>query len=504
MNNPRPNILLILTDQQRFDTLSCYGSSFTSTPAIDRLAATGVRFDRAYTTNAICAPSRTSLFSGLQVSRHGVWSTGVNVPTDLPLLSHHLGQAGYRTHYIGKTHFQAYMLGADRSLESIYEWPSVYPQFSGPYYGFDSLETALGHTTFGLAGHYGAWVRSQVTEDEFVSFCRATSRSTFDFCCDAQDWELPVKLHNSVWTADRVTAFMRNHDRGKPFLVCAGFQDPHPPLALPKDFTNRVDPKCVPLPSYQEGELDDKPGYFDEAHCGQFQNSSMCGEYPLVGPEGSAPDFRRVSEHDASEARAYYYSMVRLIDENVGSILDCLDETGLADDTVVIFTTDHGELLGDHGLWEKGPFHYECLIRIPLIIRWPNCPYSGHTRAIASLVDVTPTILDMLQIQPAGVLDGRSLRPVLSGDAGPREHVLIETVDDPRKLRLKTVVTVDHKLTWYAGQDFGELYDLRTDPAERVNLWDASEMASLKARLLSSILGDLEVLEARMPRTCFA
>lgn len=249
MNATRPNILLVTTDQQRTDSLGCYGAAWMRTPHLDRLAREGVVYDRAYCTNPVCTPSRASIFSGLPVSRHGAFNVGVNTPDDITLISHRLGVEGYRTHYIGKAHFQAFMDEPQRSVETLTDWPERYPAFTGPYYGFETVELALGHTTFGVAGHYGAWVREQVDAATFATFSGAQPRCTPSFGGEAFDWHLPLRLHNSVWTADRTVDYLHQHDNRHPFLLAVGFEDPHHPHCLPRDFTDRVDPAnvhCLP------------------------------------------------------------------------------------------------------------------------------------------------------------------------------------------------------------------------------------------------------------------
>ena len=277
----RPNILIITTDQQRTDSLSCYGSDFTHTPHLDRLAREGIRLDRAYCTNPVCTPSRVSLFTGKQVSRHGVWNVGVNCPEDERMISHHLAAEGYRTHYIGKAHFQAFGLNGQQSRESRNDWAAGYQDWSGPYYGFQTAELALGHTTYGISGHYGAWVRSQVSPSDVEAW--ETSRRIGDagFGGNAHDWSIPLKYHNSIWTADRTIAILEAHDPSQPFMMAVGFQDPHHPHALPTEFTDRVDPKAVPLPDFTAGELDDKPPHFMEAHTGRLEQSAMRGRIRL-------------------------------------------------------------------------------------------------------------------------------------------------------------------------------------------------------------------------------
>ena len=383
MAEKKPNVIIITTDQQRRDSLSCYGSSFTSTPNISRLAEGGIVFDRGYCSNPVCTPARASIFTGKYVGRHGAWNVGMNVAPDERMLSRILAEEGYRTHYIGKAHFNSFGGKPGVSVEGIEGWEKLYPEFAGPYYGFEKVELSLGHGMWGMAGHYGAWVRSQVEEEEFRSLKNATRLGEHEFGGEAYDWDMPMKLHSSVWTAERTMEFLRNHDGTKPFLLGVGFQDPHHPHAVPREFDGRIDPAAVPMPDYDEGELDDKPGFFKEALLGKLEESAVRGDYWVAG-QGAGFDFTQVDEREARIGRAYYYNLVRIIDGQMGRILDCLDETGLADDTIVVFTTDHGELLGDHGLWMKGPFHYEQLLRIPMIMRWPG-GFAGGSRTIGAL-----------------------------------------------------------------------------------------------------------------------
>ncbi len=504
MSPARPNVILVTTDQQRTDSLSCYGSAFTQTPHLDALGAGGAICERAYTTNPVCTPARLSLFTGLQVSRHGAWNVGLNAPPETRTIAHRLGDLGYRTHNIGKMHFQAYGSRGDQSAEAFSGW-SPGKDHSGPYFGFQTVEFALGHTSYGLRGHYGSWVRSQVTEEEFLRFANTQRLAPNHFGGEAYDWDLPVRLHNSVWTADRAIGFLKNHDRAQPFFLALGFQDPHHPHCLPRDFNNRVRTSDVPLPDFNEGELDDKPPHFGLARQGLLETSVFRGEYHVAG-QGDGADYRQAAPEDARTGKAYYYGMVRLIDDQMGRVLQHLDEAGLAENTLIIFTSDHGELLGDHGLWMKGPFHYEQILRIPLLLRWPS-GFSGGRRvpAIISHLDLVPTILSAVGAPPESQLDGRDAMPLLRGEVDHvRDGAMIECVDDPHKLRLKTYVTSDRKLTWYHGHAFGELYDLTLDPREKVNRWDDPSYAADRNRLLSRIMEQLEPLEKRAVRDCYA
>jgi arylsulfatase A-like enzyme len=504
VSSARPNIIVVTTDQQRTDSLSCYGSGFTETPHLDALGAAGVICERAYTTNPVCTPARFSLFTGLQVSRHGAWNIGMNAPEETRTIADRLAEVGYRTHNIGKMHFQAFGSRPDQSHEAMSAWAPG-QDYSGPYYGFQTVEFALGHATYGLRGHYGTWVRSQVSEDDFARYASAERLSPVSFGGEAHDWDLPVRLHNSVWTADRAIEFLRKQEGKEPFFLALGFQDPHHPHCLPRDFKARVRTEEVPLPVFAEGELADKPPHFEIARRGGLETSAFRGEYPIAG-QGDGGDYRTVPPEDARLGKAYYYGMVRLIDEQMGRVLRCLNEAGLAENTLVIFTSDHGELLGDHGLWMKGPFHYEQILRIPLLMRWP-AGFSGGQRltAIVSHLDLVPTILSSAGAAGDARLDGRDALPLLRGETeGIRDGAMIECVDDPHKLRLKTYVTLDRKLTWYHGHAFGELYDLALDPREKVNRWDDPAYAEDKHRLLGRIMEKLEPLEKRAVRDCYA
>ena len=504
MNTQRPNILLITTDQQRTDSLSCYGSTFTDTPHLDKLASEGVCLERAYCANPVCTPARASIFSGKYVSRHGAWNVGMNVPDDEPMISHRLSDVGYRTHYIGKAHFQPFGASPEQSVETRGN-TDRYPEFRGPYYGFETIELALGHATYGLAGHYGEWVKSQVSEETFASYSKAKRLSKVGFGGGAHDWDIPLKYHNSVWTADRTIDFLTNHSAEQPFLLAVGFQDPHHPHCVPTEFEERVDPAEVPLPDFVEGELDDKPPHFMEARCGQLEKSKIRGRFAIAGQGGGA-DFRKVSQDDARLGRAYYYNMVKIIDQQMGRILACLDARGLTERTLVLFTTDHGELLGDHGLWMKGPFHYEQLVRVPTLIRYPAVIPSGQrTQALFSHVDIVPTVLAAAGLPIPSDTDGVDAMPMLTGEQdNVRDSVLVECIDDPQGLRLKTIVTDTRKLTWYCGHPSGELYDLADDPTERVNQWDNPSYAADKAQLIGAILEQMETLENRVERLSYA
>ncbi len=494
---PRPNILLVITDQQRTDTLGCYGASHMHTPVIDQLASGGVRFDRAYCSSSVCTPSRASLFTGVYPSRHGAWHVGTHVPDDVPMLSHRLGEAGYRTHYIGKAHFQSYTAPPEVSVESN-QPGSRYPDWTGPYYGFEHVELCTGHALYGHRhGHYGEWVKSQ-NGSEIPDYAMRHDEPRFGG--EAIDWDMPTALHNSTWTGERAAAFLEEAKPNEPFFLTVSFQDPHHPHALPNDCPCKVDPTTVPAPHKREGELADKPEHFADTYHGEIEKWVKRGTYSFTAQSGDPP-LDQLTEEETGRARAAYYGMVQLIDRSLTTMMETLERRGLAENTLVIFTSDHGELLGDHGLWFKGPFHYEAIVNVPLIMRWPAGLKAGRTvNSPVGLIDIVPSVLAAAQLAPDDSLDGESLLPVANGTGESNGEAYVEFVDDPRRLRLRTIIIRDWKLTWYAGETFGELYDLAHDPHEFVNRWHDPDCAAIKARLLARLLNYTEKNERREPR----
>lgn len=490
----RPNIIVICTDQQRTDTLSCYGSNFVRTPGFDRIADDGMRFDRAYCTSAVCTPSRVSLLSGQYVSRHDVWSIGVNTGDDVIMVQHRLREAGYRTALIGKAHLEAYMATPEQSHESIAGFEQGYGDWAGPYYGFEHVRLALGHVNYGMTGHYGAWLRETFTSEEIEAFKTLTPVSNHrPFGGEAYRSGLPKRYHNSVWTTESAMDFLETADDDSPFFLFVSYQDPHHPHSLPQDWRTTVSATAVPAPRYVDGELDDKPPHFRLAREGKLDQSRFVGaEYSMSG-QGKGHDFRDVGPKAAADGRAHYYSMVGLIDEQLQRLWRRLEEMDLYDDTLIIVTSDHGELLGDHGLWMKGPFHYEQVVRVPLLIKPPRADYQwtpDPRPSPVSLVDIVPTCLTAAGLEVSrNDLDGTSL---IAADQVADRPIFVQTIQHWHSLVCETVICGTWKLTWYADENFGELYRLDHDPDERINYWDDPAHAGEKIALLSKLL-DMKV-----------
>jgi arylsulfatase A-like enzyme len=512
----RPNVLCLVTDQQRADHLGCAGNPVLRTPSIDALAAGGVRFERAYVNNPLCMPGRSTWFTGLTPRGHGVRTNGIPLRQDLPTLPGALAEAGYRTHSVGKLHLTPFMTpnGVDpatldprRFGETRALWHSG--RLEGlpcPYYGLQSAEFVGGHGD-GVFGDYVNWLERQQPGASALLAPEAGQPSPSGA---EQSWTmaLPQELHVNHWVAERSIAFLREQAAAEtPFFLWCSFPDPHHPYCPPEPWAAQYDPAEVPLPTQREGELDELAPYFARIYRQGFQLSGR--SQPTAVPE-----------RQMREIIARTYGMVSFVDHEVGRVLATLDELGLAEDTIVVYTSDHGDMMGDHGLQNKGPFHFEGLLRVPSIWRWPGRFPAGRVAAgLASHLDFAPTLLDLCGVPiPEGETPayaeapeqlppwpGISLAPQLRGEADTlRRAVLVEDDEDYLGLRLRTVITERFKLTQYAGRDvderYGELFDLERDPGELRNLYRVGEQAALRAHLREIMLDELILTDNRTPR----
>jgi len=522
-NLQHPNVICFITDQQRHDHLGCAGNRVIQTPNIDRLARSGVRFDRCYVNNPICMPSRATMWTGQIPHAHGVRCNGIPLDPEIPTIVSALAEAGYRTYGVGKFHLSPFqsLHGADPRSLNPREWPESKQMWKGgrihslpmPYYGLDSALFIGGHGDF-IWGDYRRWL---MREAPHVVQRIETSVEEMG----GEDWDstgpsqIPVELHHSHWIADRVIEFLREQGyTHQPFFCLCSFPDPHHPYHAPEPYHSMYDPSDMPTPARREGELDDLPPYFR-----RIQSESLHVE----GLTGPATRF-----HDRMpKIMARTYGMISNVDASVGRVLDALEELGMRDNTLVMYLSDHSDLMGDHWLQQKGPFHFDGLIRVPFMWSWPGhiVPDTVNT-SIVSLLDFAPTVLDVcgvpipegptpvdpsflagprpakpfvsLQLPP---WPGHSLAPILGGrETTVRDAALIDHDDDRLGLRLRTLVTERYRLTWYANKPYGELFDLQEDPQELHNLWDDPEYRSLRSELIAHLLDQVVMSDSRLPR----
>nr|WP_325052855.1 sulfatase-like hydrolase/transferase [Kribbella turkmenica] len=482
MTTSRPNILLIMTDQHRYDVLSAYGNSHVRTPHLQLLADQGTTFETCYTTSPVCAPARASVLTGKYPHAHRLWCNGVTLP-DQPLVSRRLADDGYRCGLIGKRHLSRCFRGIeeaeiDDGFDSFRKWAHD-PRHGSPDNAYHRwLET----------NHPRVWekVREQVDHPG----ADHPDSGPRDIDCT----ETPA--HYSTWVAEEAKEFLRTQDAGQPFFLWANFYDPHHPFAAPREYLDRYPPGSVPPPVGGPEELAGKP--------------SVQAEMSRRGYQLHDTGFGADRAAEINHFRRAYYAMVTMVDDKVGEILAALDGAGLAENTLVIFTSDHGEMLGDHGLLLKGPMAYEGAVRVPLIMRWPGTlPAGRRSSAVAGLHDVGVTIGAAAGTEPLPAAHGQDLLAVIRGDESGRDWGYVEYRDSNRSDEPAVCTTMlrsgDLKLVQWHGHPAststrdGELYDLSADPDELVNLWHSADHLASKADMLA-MLADVRVqLEDRSP-----
>jgi arylsulfatase A-like enzyme len=491
MTHP-PNILLMTSDQQRAD---CNGfeNRHIRTPHIDRLAREGTRFSANITPNLVCQPSRASILTGLLPLTHGVWDNGVDLDpaTGERGFAGTLARAGYQTAFLGKAHFATKSTFAPTGTPECNKSQAAYgPGWFGPYMGFQHVELCvLGHMhrTRPLErppmGHYERWLVSRGVNEEGLALWAQETRPGAGA---AQTWSsaLPVAWHNSTWIADRAIGWLREsrkHDR--PFCTWVSFPDPHHPFDCPEPWSSMYDPKDLPLPKQRTKDLERRPWW----HKAVLEGTPQLKDPAMIKfrAEGSrVPD---QTDRQLAEMTANYYGMISFIDHNVGRIVATLSDLGLGEDTLVVYTTDHGELLGNHGLYLKHPIPYEDLLRVTLVARGPGVTAGRVVAEPVSTLDLTPTFYEYAGVAAQDNLQGRSLRRLLGGEPETRDVAYSEWHVHPSRcgvgLQLRTVRTRTHKCTFDLASGAGELYDLANDPAEMDNRYDDSGCAKVRKEL---------------------
>ncbi|HEY3332137.1 MAG TPA: sulfatase-like hydrolase/transferase [Capsulimonadaceae bacterium] len=482
------NILLITSDQQHYDTLGTLNTRI-KTPNLDRLTREGTRFNRAYTASPVCSPSRSTIITGLYPSSHGCWNLGCKLPEDVPTVGQHLHAMGYQTTLIGKAHFQP--LASTPDCESLECQPLLrdlefWRDFHGPWYGFDHIELARNHTDEAHVGqHYALWMEEKGLanwRDYFEPWPPRPGEPV-----RRHRWDLPPEFHYTTWTAERsMAAIEQSVSSDTPFFVWASFHDPHPSYLVPEPWASMYDPNEMQLGTLEAGEFDAMP-----PHYAMTQTDEP--DFSAYRENGHWLHGFHSHKFDADELRkdmAIYYGMISFMDEQIGRILDKLDELGIAENTLIVFTTDHGHFLGQHGLMAKGAFHYEDLLRVPFLVRCPGMVPAGQSSdALQSLVDLAPTFLDAAGARIPRNMQGVSQLGVWRGiQPTARDNVIAEFRHQPTTLHLRTYVDDRWKMTIYHGQDYGELFDLQSDPEERHNLWDDANHQADRTRVMHRFL----------------
>ena len=358
----RPNILVIMTDQQRYDSLGCYGADWIETPNLDRLAAEGMLFEKCYVNNPICTPSRASMFTGKHIPDHGVLRLHDILPEDEKLFTCHLQQLGYTTALFGKLHVSG----------RIYEESTRHPGD-----GFDIYEWCM-EASISMdspLNGYSCWLKEQ--DPEFHERLKQQGRKLT---------HIPRKYHMTHWAAERTIDFIDSRrDDDTPFFCMMSVFDPHNPYDdFPEEYRGRVDLSKMPMPHVQDHERD-----------------HVISPIAREQRDGYFGSFDSFSEDDLKQMRVGYYSSLALLDDEVGRVLEALDHSGAVEDTLVIFLSDHGDMLGDHGLLVKGAYFYDPCVRVPLIMRQPGViPEGIRSTALVQPHDLAATVLTAAGMEP--------------------------------------------------------------------------------------------------------
>lgn len=499
------NILLITSDQQHYMTLGINNPEI-KTPNLDRLANMGTNFTRTYCPNPTCTPTRASIITGMWPSQHGAYSLGTKLMEDVHTVGEDFLDNGYETTLVGKAHFQP--LKSTEEYESLEAYPILqdlefWKNYNETFYGFKTVELARNHTNEAHVGqHYAIWLEEKGVTNWKDYYLQPTGNRTNDSM--GRTWDLPEEYHYNSWISERTCAYMEKYYKeDKPFFLWSSFFDPHPDYMVPEPWASMYDPDKITVPQITPGEHNDSPDFTQKT-----QNiDNMFSEYRKKAQNALHGFHSHV--HDKEELKkdiACYYGMVSMMDHHIGIILDKLDELGLTDNTLVVFTTDHGHFYGQHGLTHKGPFHYEDMVKIPFIASWKDkIPANKTSEDFQSLVDLAPTFLRACDIDiPTSMTGVNQLDSWMNGIA-VRDCTLCENNHDPNAINLKTLITKDYKMTIRIDSDFGELYDLKNDPDEITNHWDDEEYKEIKMKLYHKFITELMAMEPLpMPRICGA
>lgn len=458
MPEQRPNILLVQADQMAAPALPFHGHTVVQAPHLTRLAERGVVFDKAYCNSPICAPSRFSMLSGLLPSAIGAYDNAAELPAAVPTVTHHLRLMGYRTVVAGKMHF----VGPDQ------------------LHGFEErLTTDIYPADFGWTPN---WERPDERQDYYH-----TMASVLEAGPCARSMQLDFDDEVAYQSVRKIYDLARDGDP-RPFFLYVSFTHPHDPYTISRPYWDlyedaEIDPPAVPAP----------PAGADDPHSRRLRWVYRADEDPP-------------SEAQVLAARRAYYGCISYVDDRLGELLEALEVTGASENTIIVFTSDHGDMLGERGLWYKMHF-FEWAARVPLIVSAPGRLTPRRVGQNVSLVDLFPTLTDLAGgdgPEPATALDGQSLVPLAEGAAegaahGGPEAVLSEYLSEGAAGPLVMVLRGRHK--YIVGVDSPpQLFDLEADPQELSNLAGSAETADIEAALAAEVAArwDLEGLLAQV------
>lgn len=499
-----PNFILIMTDQQRADHVGFGGNGVLRTPHIDSIADSGMVFDRAHVSHPICQPNRSTIITGTMPSVHGTRFNGIPLDPRSNTFVRVLRAAGYNTALVGKSHLQnignrpeliprvvdqtkkgdALLLdetGWDSwELEQRYDDASAEHEVPEDFYGFDSVDLVIDHADY-AGGHYRLWLREQGVDPAAMQGPDVALET-------AEEWwqvykpKMSPDLYPTAYVGMRSQEFLeRAAADGRPFFLQMSFADPHHPFAPPGHYWDLYDPRQIPLP-----ETFDDPHERSVGHYKAWVANRGSQTGPMTPWSPTAQQYRR--------AAAAEYGAITMIDDQVGRLLATLDRLGLRENTYLVFTSDHGDMFGEHGIMLKSSIHYNGTTHVPLVLAGPGIG-SGRSGSLVGSIDIAPTVLELADLPQYHGMQGHSLVPLLDDPTVRlRDRLLIEEDNKTpfsltgRPLRMRTVLTDDARYTRYQGLDHGEFFDLSKDPNEMSNLFGLPSAADRQRELEEALL----------------
>ena len=505
------NIVVIIADQLRVDHLGYAGKVPVRTPHIDALAAEGHLFDRAFVANPVCMPNRATIMTGQWPSAHGLRTNGLPLNPGCDTFVRQLRRNGWRTAAVGKLHLQPmgygyeeYQLDQIKTAmpeawasavagpfgESFRSWEDADLHAAGDvaipadYYGFDEVSLVAGHGDR-VFGHYVPWARERGF-DPTTQAGRKNAKSKYEGWNHVYESAVPAALHPTTYITDTAIDHLNEFaDGSENFMLFVSYPDPHHPFAPPSEYFHRHNPADMPLPDTFHDDHATSPQYVRDIAA----NRGTPDVDPMMLWAPTEDQFRH--------ALAAELGSIEFIDDSVGRIIDTIARLELTDDTIIVFTSDHGDVFGDHGLILKHFTHYDAAIRVPLIISGGGVG-TGRHHQLASSTDIAPTLLELAGTNPMAGVQGASLVPIMNGNADAWRSAILVEEDQPYGLptlpgpvRLRTVITDALRYTRIAGTAIAELYDLTSDPLEMTNCADSDSAVELRETANSIMVDEL-------------
>ena len=494
----QPNVLLIMTDQHRPDHLGFGGNDIIETPALDALAARSKVFTSAFVATPMCQPNRCSILTMRYPSVHGTRHNGIALDWRANTFVRCLRRDGYRTGLVGKGHFQNFGLApqaaarefdfslteqaVDQELPDGWDTYEIIArhldedvEFPDDYYGFDHVEIVSDHGDQ-CTGHYVGWLRDKGHNWSDIAG-GDNARWVYEGWTEVRQPALPPELYPTTYVAERSIDWIRARarDQGPWFLQCS-FPDPHHPFTPPGRYAEMYDPADMALPAT-----------FNDPHTASAEHIRR-----VVAARGRlhwGPNIQAPNEDQLRHAMAMEYGAITMIDDAVAEVLASLEDTGQADNTIVIFTSDHGDMFGDHGLILKMLSHYDGTIRVPFTVAGPGIE-SGEAHGLVNSLDLGETILALCGVDSFWGSQGVSLTPMLEDPQAEVRDILLIEEDQIRdgigagcQPRIRTALTKDARLTRYRMVKHNDLYDLANDPHELENRWADRGSRALRAEM---------------------